>query len=98
MMASGIEDLMLPCANKALFGIECPGCGLQRATALFFKGEFAAAFHMYPAIYSLLLLGAFLLVNIFVKFRFAYQIKIGLLLLNVLVIIVSYLVKISPYL
>ncbi|MGS0524465.1 DUF2752 domain-containing protein [Zobellia nedashkovskayae] len=31
---------MLPCLNKKLFGIDCPGCGLQRSIVLFFKGRF----------------------------------------------------------
>jgi len=40
---------MLPCLNKKLFGVDCMGCGLQRAIALIFQGEFVAAFQMYPA-------------------------------------------------
>ncbi|MGB1451125.1 MAG: DUF2752 domain-containing protein, partial [Marinirhabdus sp.] len=40
---------MLPCLNKQLFGVECLGCGMQRATILVFRGEFAAAFTIYPA-------------------------------------------------
>ena len=55
MFNKGLEDFMLPCLNKQLFGIDCLGCGIQRATALLFKGEFIAAFKIYPAIYSLLL-------------------------------------------
>jgi hypothetical protein len=44
--------------SKTLFGIECLGCGFQRALLLLLKGEFRNAFEMYPAIYtSLLFLG-----------------------------------------
>jgi hypothetical protein len=46
---------MLPCLSKTLFGLECLGCGLQRAFLLLFKGDFVGAFEMYPAIYLLLL-------------------------------------------
>jgi hypothetical protein len=50
---------MLPCFSKTLFGIECLGCGFQRALFLLFKGNFLAAFNMYPAIYtSLIFFGA----------------------------------------
>ena len=53
-----LEKFMLPCLSKTLFGIECLGCGFQRALLLLFQGEFLAAFKMYPAIYtSLLFLG-----------------------------------------
>ena len=95
MLIEGIEDFMLPCVNKEIFGIECLGCGIQRATALVFKGEFVAAFKMYPAIYSLYVLVAFLLFNVFVKFKSAFKIKIGLLILNAIIIIVSYIIKMS---
>ena len=95
MLIEGFEDFMLPCINKEIFGIDCLGCGIQRATALIFKGEFVAAFKMYPAIYSLYVLVAFLLFNVFVKFKGASKIKIGLIILNVIIIIVSYIIKMS---
>lgn len=92
-----MKEYMLPCLNKQLFGVECPGCGAQRATALFFDGQFLAAFKMYPAIYSLLLLAIFLLLNTFISFPYSKQIKYGLILLNVLVVVISYIIKMSPY-
>ncbi len=54
MFLKGLEDYMIPCANKKIFGMECLGCGAQRATAFLFKGEFVLAFKMYPAIFTLL--------------------------------------------
>ena len=97
MLIEGLEDFMLPCVNKEIFGIECLGCGIQRATALVFKGEFVAAFKMYPAIYSLYVLVAFILFNVFVKFKSASKIKVGLIILNVIIIIVSYFIKMSKF-
>jgi len=46
---------MIPCLSKTLFGVECFGCGFQRAFLLLLKGDFDAAFEMYPAIYAVLL-------------------------------------------
>lgn len=46
---------MIPCMNKTLFGVECMGCGTQRALLLVLRGDFAAAFQMYPPIYTMLL-------------------------------------------
>lgn len=86
---------MLPCLNKQLFGVDCLGCGIQRATALLFKGEFAAAFHMYPAIYTLFLLAGFLALNVFVSFRFDKPIKIALISINILIVVISYIIKMS---
>ena len=47
---------MIPCLSKTLFGVECLGCGAQRSFLLLLKGDFVAAFKMYPAIYVMLLL------------------------------------------
>ena len=93
-----MEDYMLPCLNKKLFGIECLGCGMQRATALLFEGEFIAAFKIYPAIYTLILLALFLVFNLTIKFRFDRIIKISLIVLNVLIIVISYAIKMSKHL
>ena len=46
---------MIPCLSKTLFGIECLGCGFQRAFLLLLKGEFSMAFQMYPAVYTTLI-------------------------------------------
>lgn len=53
------ESFMLPCLSKTLFGFECLGCGFQRSVVLLFQGHFEAAFQMYPAIYTSLILVVF---------------------------------------
>ena len=92
-----MEEFMLPCLNKQLFGVDCLGCGAQRALVLVFQGQFSAAFRMYPAIYTILILLIFLLINFFVNFKKALQIKAGLLILNAVIIIVSYYFKMENY-
>ncbi len=84
---------MLPCLNKKLFGVDCLGCGMQRSIAFLIKGEFSAAFYMYPAIYPLLILLLFLGTNLFIKFKYDTIIKAGLMILSVLTIIISYVIK-----
>ncbi|MBA6152548.1 DUF2752 domain-containing protein [Gelidibacter gilvus] len=85
---------MLPCLNKQLIGLDCLGCGIQRATLLVFKGDFLMAFKMYPAIYTLFLLALFLIFNLFIKFKHDYTIKMGLIILNVSIVVISYFIKI----
>ena len=89
------EEFMLPCLNKQLLGFDCLGCGIQRAAVLVFHGEFTAAFNMYPAIYTLITLVFFLIFNLFKTFKYDYKIKMGLVYLNVIIIVVSYLIKIT---
>jgi len=88
-----MEEFLLPCLNKQLFGIECYGCGSQRAVLLLLDGEFTAAFRMFPAIYSILILLIFILYNLFYKFKYDFSIKIGLISLNVTIIIINYAIK-----
>ena len=49
-----IEDYMLPCFTKKIFGFDCPGCGLQRSVAFLFQGDFTAAWEMYPALFTII--------------------------------------------
>ncbi len=90
-----MEEYMLPCLNKKLFGIECLGCGIQRATAFLFKGEFLLAFKTYPAIYTLILLVLFLISTLFIKYKYGKWIKIFLISINILIIIGSYFIKMN---
>ncbi|GAA4647725.1 DUF2752 domain-containing protein [Pontixanthobacter gangjinensis] len=84
---------MLPCLNKSLFGLDCTGCGAQRAAVLLFQGHFKDAFFMYPAIYSLALLLLFLVFNLFYKFKNDYKLKIVLIIINAVVIAGAYIIK-----
>ncbi|MCX2680285.1 DUF2752 domain-containing protein [Galbibacter sp. EGI 63066] len=94
-LLANTEDYMLPCLNKKLFGVECLGCGLQRSVALLFQGDFTAAFKMYPAVYTLILLTLFLLFNLFVKFKYQSIIKITLITINILIVVISYIIKMN---
>jgi hypothetical protein len=84
---------MIPCLNKKLFGFECMGCGLQRSVLLVLKGEFTEAFLMYPAIYTLIALVAFILINSFKNLKNGFKIITILAVTNVIIIIASYLIK-----
>jgi hypothetical protein len=81
--------------NKKLFGIECPGCGSQRSFFMLINGEFSAVFHIFPAIYSTLLLFLFLGLHFIDKSRDYQKIIIGLAIINALIMIISYIYKIT---
>jgi hypothetical protein len=92
-----MEEFLLPCLNKQLFGLECYGCGSQRAMLLLFDGEFIAAFRMFPAIYSVLILLIFVLYNLIYKFKYDFSIKIGLIILNAAIILLNYVINIIQF-
>jgi len=90
---SSLEDFMLPCLNKQILGFDCLGCGFQRAFFLVIHGDFIAAFKMYPAIYSLILLFLFIGLNIFFKFKHSNKIIKVLAIVSICIIIASYIFK-----
>lgn len=93
ILTKGIEDYMLPCINKKYFGFECMGCGLQRSVDLLLKGQFVDSFLMYPGLYTLITLFGFITVNSFKNFKKGTKIITILAIMNVIVIVVSYLLK-----
>lgn len=93
LAGKGLEDYMLPCLNKKLFGFDCLGCGLQRSIALLINGQFLEAFVMYPAVYTLIALFGFILINSFKNYKNGNKIITILAILNVATIIISYLLK-----
>ncbi len=86
---------MFPCVSKSLFGVDCLGCGSQRALVLVCKGNFAEAFVMYPAIYTTILFFGFLGLHFFDASRNYSKIVISLALLNMIIMIVAYFYKMS---
>nr|WP_299035356.1 DUF2752 domain-containing protein [uncultured Tenacibaculum sp.] len=90
-----LEDYMLPCLNKQFFGMDCLGCGIQRALSLISQGEFVAAFKMYPAIYTLLLLAFVVGINFFYKVKYAQKIISILAIINIIIIVSSYVIKMN---
>jgi hypothetical protein len=90
---SSIEDFMLPCLNKKLFGIECLGCGMQRSVGLIIHGDFIGAFKMYPAIYTLILMFVVLALHIKFKFKNGHRYLLLLFIINILIIVTNYINK-----
>jgi hypothetical protein len=89
-----MEEYMVPCMNKSIFGIDCMGCGTQRAIALLLDGEFIEAFKMFPAIYTLLLFGLTITLHLLDKKR-NYLTSIAVLAVaNGIIMVVSYFYKI----
>ncbi|MGR7814058.1 DUF2752 domain-containing protein [Lacinutrix undariae] len=90
---SSPEEYMLSCFWKKNYNVECLGCGTQRALALLFQGEFVAAFKMYPAIYTLIILALFLIAHIIFKFKNGHKVVLALFILNISIILINYYLK-----
>ncbi|HLA57014.1 MAG TPA: DUF2752 domain-containing protein [Flavobacterium sp.] len=90
-----MEKYMLPCLNKKLFGFDCPGCGMQRALQFIFHGEFMKAFHIFPAIYTTLLLFVFLALHLLDKSRNYHKLVIATAIGNAVIVIIAYIYKMT---
>jgi hypothetical protein len=93
-----MEEFLFPCINKQLTGLECYGCGAQRATLMLIRGNFFGALIMFPAIYPILMLLVFSILDMRLRFKYAFQIKISLILISATVVLVSYLYKLVEFL
>lgn len=87
------EDFMLPCPTKKFFGIDCFGCGMQRALLMLVKGDFAGAWHLYPPVFTIVVLMIFVLLNFIDKNRNYSKAVKWLGILNGIFIPVSYFYK-----
>lgn len=83
--------------SKKLFGMECPGCGMQRATVMVVHGDFAQAFSMFPAIYTTIPLFILLGLHFVDKKRNYTKAIIPVAILNAVVMIIAYFYKLTNY-
>ncbi|MBB6370824.1 DUF2752 domain-containing protein [Chryseobacterium shigense] len=88
-----IEDFMLTCPSKKFLGIECLGCGAQRAILLVFEGKFSEAFQLYPAVYTLLLFLFILGLSFTDRKRKYGKILMIMVVVNLIIMITSYYYK-----
>lgn len=92
-----LENIMIPCLSKKLFGLDCPGCGMQRATIMLFEGDFNAAFHMFPAIYTTIPLFIFIGLHLVDKTRNYSKLIIPFAIANAAIMVVAYLYKLTNF-
>jgi len=88
-----MEEYMIPCMNKSLFGVDCFGCGTQRALLLLLEGDFVGAFKMFPAIYTTVLFFLFATLHFIDKSRNYRNILIVFAIINAIIMVGSYFYK-----
>lgn len=88
---------MIPCVSKKLFGLDCPGCGMQRATVMVAQGDFSQAFAMFPAIYTTIPLFILIGLHFVDKSRNYTKFIIPIAILNAAIMIIAYFYKLINY-
>jgi len=90
-----IERNMLPCFYKKYLGIDCPGCGMQRALIELLKGNFINSLKAYPALLPTIFLIVYLILHLILKFeKGAFVLKISFIF-TVSIIIIHYIIKLT---
>ena len=92
-IADWLEKHSLPCFYKKLTGMDCPGCGAQRALIELIRGNIFTSFTLYPALIPLLVMVVFLCTHLVFKFKYGAKILQILFFINVFIITVSYIYK-----
>ena len=88
-----MEEYMIPCMNKSIFGIDCMGCGMQRSILLLFNGEFIEAFKMFPALYTTIIFFVIVMLHFLDKSRNYLKLIIASALFNSVVLLIPYAYK-----
>lgn len=86
---------MLSCLWKSYFGVECPGCGLQRSFLKLFEGEISESFFLFPATIPLIILFVFLLLHLRFRFKHGAYALVGIFSFSALLIVVNFMVRVA---
>ncbi len=68
---------------------------MQRAVVMLFNGNFADAFHMFPAIYTTILLFILIGLNFIDKARNYHKWIVSFAIVNAVIMIIAYLYKLT---
>ncbi len=88
-----LERNMLPCPYKQNFGIDCPGCGMQRSVIELLKGNVVDSFLAYPPLIPLIILLVYLLLHLKFKFSNGAIIVKYLFIFVVIIVVINFTVK-----
>lgn len=88
-----LENHLLVCPYKSMFGIDCPGCGMQRSFIELLKGNFTNSLYLYPALLPVIFLLIFLLLHLKYKFKNGASVIKYTFMVCALIITVNYVLK-----
>jgi len=92
-----MERHMLRCPSKALFHIDCPGCGLQRSIISLMKGDITQSLTLYPATMPIMFLFVFAGLHIIFRFKQGARIIIITQVSVAIIIVTFYIYKIIEH-
>ena len=94
-LVNWLENHLATCSFQEHFGIACPGCGLQTSLLALLKGDIWGSILLYPALIPILSMLTLLILHLKFKFSWGAIILKYLFFLSTLIILFSYIYKIS---
>ena len=88
-----LESHQVPCLNKSVLGIDCPGCGMQTAFIELLKGNIIESVKIYPALIPTIIMLTFLILHLIFKIKNGALILKITFIINSSIIITSYIYK-----
>ena len=92
-----LESHMQVCFYQQHLGIECPGCGMQRAFIELLKGNIIESLKLYPALIPIILMFVYLFLHLIFKFKKGATVILILFISNTSIVILSYIYKLLTY-
>ena len=88
-----LEKRQLPCFYKSVLGIDCPGCGMQRAFIALLRGDLIESLQLYPALIPTIAMLMLLVVHVFFRLKNGARTLMWFFIVNSLLIVISYICK-----
>lgn len=92
-LTTWLENHLLTCPVKSHFGIDCPGCGLQRSWLSLLNGDILESLRYHPAGILILLLFIFTPLHLIFKFKYGAKIIVVLFIAGNIISLVHYALK-----
>lgn len=86
-------DWMIACPVKSATGIDCPGCGFQRAFLDLMGGDLAGAWHHYPPLFPFILTLILLVVALLTRNDWRLRVLKGSFIFTLLSVGMNYAYK-----
>jgi hypothetical protein len=90
-----LESHFSPCFFKSTFGLDCPGCGMQRATVALLKGDVLDSLQYNPGLLPFFITLLFTITHLIFKFKNGPRLVVIGYVGTVSVLFINYILKIA---
>jgi hypothetical protein len=92
-MTEWLYKHLTACSFKSYLGMECPGCGMQRAFISLLKGDLIQSFQYHPALIPFLITIAALLIQLKLKHPKGGNFVMWLFIITTTITVINFVTK-----